>query len=157
MKTCADCGTEKPLADFYLHKTGTRYTRCKPCHYVRTRASRAARIEDVRRQERDRYNPDKHRLKHWRQKYGIGQPEFDRLMAEQGHVCAVCALPFAERTGRDLREPVIDHDHDTGEVRGVLHRECNVALDLIARLTPADLIRTRTYLAKGVSRVRRAA
>lgn len=45
-----------------------------------------------------------------------------RLYAEQGHVCALCGLPI------DLTEKggmVVDHDHDTGRVRGALHRSCN--------------------------------
>lgn len=45
-----------------------------------------------------------------------------RLYAEQGHVCGLCGLPI------DLTEKggmVVDHDHDTGQVRGALHRSCN--------------------------------
>ncbi len=45
-----------------------------------------------------------------------------RLYAEQGHACALCGLPV------DLTEKgglVVDHDHDTGRVRGALHRSCN--------------------------------
>jgi hypothetical protein len=45
-----------------------------------------------------------------------------RLYAEQGHVCALCgmAIDLTEKGGM-----VVDHDHDTGRVRGALHRSCN--------------------------------
>ena len=42
----------------------------------------------------------------------------------QGGLCPLCGKPI------DLKIPkegVIDHDHDTGRIRGVLHRSCNAA------------------------------
>lgn len=47
-----------------------------------------------------------------------------RMLQEQGGVCPLCKLPI------DLKvkgEGVIDHDHDTGRIRGILHRSCNAA------------------------------
>ena len=47
-----------------------------------------------------------------------------RKVQEQGGVCPLC------KTTIDLKikgEGVIDHDHDTGRIRGVLHRSCNAA------------------------------
>jgi hypothetical protein len=45
-----------------------------------------------------------------------------QLVARQGGKCAICGHPFSQRDG-----PVLDHDHDTGFIRGVLHRSCNQA------------------------------
>ena len=45
-----------------------------------------------------------------------------KLAARQDHKCAICHRPF---TARD--RPVLDHDHDTGYIRGVLHASCNGA------------------------------
>lgn len=47
-----------------------------------------------------------------------------RLLKEQGGLCPLCRKPI------DLHEKgegVLDHDHDTGRIRGVLHRSCNAA------------------------------
>lgn len=52
-----------------------------------------------------------------------------QLKIEQGGLCALCGKPV------DLsidREGVVDHNHDTGEIRGVLHRSCNSAEGKIA-------------------------
>jgi hypothetical protein len=45
-----------------------------------------------------------------------------QLQVVQGGLCALCGLPI------DLsipKEGVVDHDHESGEIRGVLHRSCN--------------------------------
>jgi hypothetical protein len=52
-------------------------------------------------------------------RYGIGADEFDALVVAQGGVCLIC--------GRDNPEHV-DHDHETGKVRGILCFTCNVGL-----------------------------
>lgn len=47
-----------------------------------------------------------------------------KLLKEQDGLCPLCGKPI------DLAikgEGVIDHDHDTGRIRGLLHRSCNAA------------------------------
>jgi hypothetical protein len=51
---------------------------------------------------------------------------FDRLNEEQGGVCAICEQPC--RTGKRL---AVDHDHQTGHVRGLLCRTCNSGIGLL--------------------------
>lgn len=46
------------------------------------------------------------------------------LKVEQQGNCPLCKKPI----NTTLKgEGVLDHDHDTGEIRGVLHRSCNAA------------------------------
>ena len=47
-----------------------------------------------------------------------------RMLKDQGGLCPLCGEEI------DLKikgEGVIDHDHDTGQIRGILHRSCNAA------------------------------
>lgn len=41
------------------------------------------------------------------------------LLSTQGHKCALCGQEL------DETEAVLDHDHKSGYIRGVLHRGCN--------------------------------
>lgn len=43
-------------------------------------------------------------------------------MVQQGNKCALCQLPGV------ANDPVLDHCHTTGAVRGTLHRSCNSLL-----------------------------
>jgi hypothetical protein len=55
-------------------------------------------------------------------KYGLTVEQYDQMLVEQGHRCALCG---DENNGRTWH---IDHCHDTGKVRGVLCDLCNRGL-----------------------------
>ena len=48
-----------------------------------------------------------------------------KILKEQDYICPVCKLKIDPTV---KGEAVCDHDHSTGQVRGVLHRSCNSAL-----------------------------
>lgn len=56
--------------------------------------------------------------------YGLSLEAYDEMLIESCGRCAVCKLPFQNSPN----EPVIDHDHLTNTVRGLLHSNCNTAL-----------------------------
>lgn len=65
-----------------------------------------------------------------RNRYGIGLIEYERLLEEQNHRCAICGGEGFKLKEDQNTKLVIDHDHDTGEVRGLLCHNCNRALGL---------------------------
>lgn len=55
--------------------------------------------------------------------YGLTEEQFQALLEQQDWECAICT--------RLLISPVVDHDHWSGKVRGLLCRKCNAAIGLL--------------------------
>ena len=51
---------------------------------------------------------------------------------KQGGNCGICGKPIDFTVMGRTSDYVVDHDHDTGEIRGVLHRSCNAAEGKVA-------------------------
>jgi hypothetical protein len=58
--------------------------------------------------------------------YGIDVPDYERILEEQGGGCYVCGKKPTDRRALD-----IDHDHNTGKVRGLLCSKHNRAIGLM--------------------------
>lgn len=72
-------------------------------------------------------NREKRRKQDRLRRLGITAEQFERKLSEQGGVCGLCFLPFSDKL---TEAPRADHDHATGEFRGVLHRHCNLGLGI---------------------------
>lgn len=59
--------------------------------------------------------------------YGIGIEDYNQMLADQGGVCAICKLPETSKTpyGGPIKPLSVDHNHNTGTVRGLLCTQCN--------------------------------
>lgn len=60
-----------------------------------------------------------------RWKYGITLEQFEARLEAQKHRCAICKT--ADWGGKH-DTPNVDHDHTTGEIRGMLCHGCNAGL-----------------------------
>ena len=72
-------------------------------------------------------------------RYGISAEEFETLWDKQNGACAVCGTSFNDNEYR------IDHDHDTGKVRGLLCVSCNAGIGLL-KDSPKVLLNAVKYL-----------
>jgi hypothetical protein len=144
VKRCKVCGELKPLDEFY-RMTGMadgHRNDCKACNLAAKRARTALdpqanrdRVKRWQRANRDRYlakqreyvesgkKAESDRRSYLKRKYGITLEQYDAMLEAQGGVCAICREPrLKERTLH------VDHDHETGEIRGLLCFRCNNAL-----------------------------
>ena len=73
-------------------------------------------------------------------KYGITLAEKKKMKDEQENKCKICYQNFSSDV-----EPHVDHCHTTGEIRGLLCRQCNVGLGSF-KDNPVALVRAAEYL-----------
>ena len=144
MKTCKICGETKPFDDFYKMvgmRDGHR-NECKACN-LKAKAERHRKNPEPARQRARKWaqdNPDRvaarnqlykadgrrrrnDRRYHLKKTWGLTIEEYEAMLASQGGVCAIC--------GRPPREDIalhVDHDHETGAIRGLTCFRCNNAL-----------------------------
>lgn len=113
-KWCTGCDELKPVAEFYKNRgrKGGLTDTCKTCQLTWSR-ERYARDPKYRR----RYLLAK--------KYGMTLDAYDALLEAQGGVCAICG-----EAGADAKMLAVDHDHNTGKVRGLLCDKCNQGIGL---------------------------
>lgn len=124
----------------------------RPESKARAARWRAENREALLAAKRRAYASDRegHLSRKLQREYGITLAQFRTLSAAQGGACAVCSdVPRARL--------VIDHDHDTGVIRGLLCSPCNVALGML-RDDPQRIVALARYLERGCVRmVRREA
>jgi Recombination endonuclease VII len=148
-KKCRICGTSKPVTDFYAAAgmaDGFR-SECKACNLAQRghryqqsaefRAREIARVRAWQQANRERLNETRGRIRarpgfaermragHLKRKYGITLDDYQAMLAAQGGGCAICSA--APPDGQPLH---VDHDHDTGLVRGLLCFTCNAGIGM---------------------------
>ena len=122
MKACTKCGTMKPLDGFYRDKRRGHAARCKSCRNADLKAYIAKNRERENAKARSDYaaSPAKWE-RHLRSRYGIDAEIYGAILAMQGGCCAICRAD-AKQIGETL---AVDHNHETGKVRGLLCSKCN--------------------------------
>lgn len=166
MKTCTSCAESKALDEFYTSASGRPKGKCKACTLERQRqrrkddpvgANAASRAwqgrnpERVKERRRTYYRADpaaqreRTRRAQYKRQYGITIEQFDLMLSAQDDKCAICEITSAEYLDRTQRLFAVDHDHETGQVRGLLCNPCNTALGLL-RDSPSLVQRAANYL-----------
>lgn len=131
---CKKCKERKPPEDYYksrLTLSGLRGA-CKVCTRIQDRAYRVNNVASVQ------YSTKRKRVN---REYGITVEEYEARM-NTSTVCEVCGKTES-KNANDMF--CYDHDHTTGEFRGVLCRACNQAIGLLGD-TEEGLMRAVNYL-----------
>lgn len=130
LKSCKTCGNTK-TSKWYFGPT------CGSCYVT------------ANRKKRKDLNPEYHAYQRnfaLKKKYGITLKEYNIIFINQNGLCKICLKPdVTKRRSTVDGNLVVDHDHITGKVRGLLCHNCNVALGSF-RDSEENLIRAVSYL-----------
>ena len=137
MKICTKCKTEKPLSEYSHERAKGRkpslQPRCKTCSSEDTRNWRKS--QDI----------DKLKDRYLQRTYGVTLQWYQDTLALQHNACPLCRCAFTFHGELNADSPVVDHDHATGKVRGIICNECNRGLGYFHD-NPDALRKAATYL-----------
>ena len=125
MKWCGTCKTVKPLIEFAKGKSQVDGLQgfCRPCG-----RNNQAKWRTGNREKANRIAANSHRMK----RLGVTSEKYDELLASQGGVCAICKELCITKTTTGIQKSLaVDHNHETGQVRGLLCARCNTAIGLL--------------------------
>lgn len=128
-KKCKDCESVLLISDhFYVNpNTGRAGSYCRRCNSKRSVA--AQRKDPARAAERRARhiakNPNRYKEicvnSRMKLQFGIGLSEYNGMVSACGGKCEICHEEAGERL-------CIDHCHETGAIRGLLCKSCNLAI-----------------------------
>lgn len=132
-KRCYVCDETKPVSEFYKNKHNSNgiSSKCKTCVCAYNKEWGQKNPE-----KKDRFRKDSR----FRRKYGITLAQWEGMYMNQGGLCLLCGgVP----TEDDILQ--VDHCHETGRVRGLIHRTCNTAIGMFGD-DPSKCIMAADYL-----------
>lgn len=127
-KLCTKCGLEQDLDNFYIElKAGDGHQKyCIPCQ------KRLVRASVLKRQS---YYKEQQRIRNLAQ-YGLSLEKYQDLVQKQENRCKICGV---------VQDLVVDHNHETGQFRGLLCISCNAGLGFF-KDDPEFLLYAHKYL-----------
>lgn len=142
-KVCTDCKLSKDSSEFGVRKDENgifKYFRsnCRPCESQRYR-----KWYQVNKEKSAAYS----RKSGLMSRHGMTLEEYESINTSQKGICAICKNP--PRGG--YKHLVVDHCHETGNIRGLLCNTCNRAIGLF-KDSPELLSNASEYLRNGFIR-----
>jgi len=133
-KKCSSCKKVKPLSEFTKNKRQDDglAVQCKGCINLRNRT--------VWR--------EKNRVRMMGRNFGISLEDYDKMWDAQGGLCAICGMPETAKMRGVIKYLAVDHDHATGQIRGLLCQCCNAGLGYFED-NQANLLKAIQYLMEG--------
>lgn len=126
MKTCSKCERLLDLSEFNADrsKIDGKYSSCKVCQKMSSKP-----IDKHKKAAYDKRYRKYRKLNKAASTLKVSVDSLRELFAKRHGDCYICQKPeTAKDTKGRIKALAIDHNHDTGKVRGVLCQRCNLAL-----------------------------
>jgi hypothetical protein len=145
MRTCTKCLQSLPLTEFYKdrrRKDGLQ-ARCRRCYkaYNRERNAKDPQANTQWQREYHKKFPELTHRQRLRRQYGISLETYNMMIKAQCAACAICKS--TDPGGRGYWH--VDHDHQTGLIRGLLCHFCNTGIGLLGE-DPVRMARAIDYV-----------
>lgn len=151
MKICTKCKETKDLTEFYNTKQtksgktskciscyreyGVQYRAKNPKYWKHSTKWRKENPEKWKKWWDVYYSRNKEKIARYRTEYNLGLhgltiEDYEELKREQNNCCAICRLPENQSGGKH-NKLLVDHNHKTGRIRGLLCDRCNRAAGFV--------------------------
>ena len=131
-KKCSTCKEFKPRDCFWKRNSspdGLAYI-CKKCdstRYMKMKKAFGPKLAAKQKEWRD-HNKKRIRDTKRKAKFGLTGEQVDQMRLACNYCCEICGIHESKLSSRGL---VIDHDHTTNKIRGLLCDKCNRGLGLL--------------------------
>lgn len=118
---CNRCSVVKPMSEFYNSEHASY---CKVCMSELDKQKRSKGSEGYAKQQLAK---KKNNILKW---YGVSWEDFLAVLRYQNYKCAICGKKLNATGDRSTQGEAanIDHNHETGKLRGILCINCNKLL-----------------------------
>lgn len=127
----AQCHTDKP----YHAKNLCKNCYVKKAHNKRMQSAEWRAKQNLKSRLWAIANPERVYIldanKHLLKKYGITLEQYKVILASQNGVRAVCKFPEKIASKKRISRLAVDHDHNTGKIRGLLCFKCNTSISIL--------------------------
>ena len=146
-KKCKKCGIEKSSSEFYKEKRvkDGLQARCIECCKADAKAVFQRNPEPYRERARAAYDYAERRARMLMDEYGMTPEDYTDLFEKQNGCCAICGT---EESGHNVTDHLlVDHNHITDVVRGLLCSSCNLMIGKAKADTGTTILRgALTYI-----------
>jgi len=94
-------------------------------------------------------HPDVKRKSMWKLKFGLNVKDYNKMFDKQQGCCAICGRHQSELK----RCLAIDHNHSTGQIRGLLCSSCNPAIGSLGADSGIELLQKAIEYIKEYNKV----
>jgi hypothetical protein len=132
---CRDCGVKSGLAKLNNEELMAPYrTKEKKKDWV---VANPIKVKSIKKRYKDnnklklseyyKMNKDVWREGQLKRHYGLTIEQYDDILSKQNGKCAICGTDSCS-TGKQM---AVDHNHETGEIRGILCAACNIGIGMM--------------------------
>lgn len=118
---------EWPSRNLWFKDENRDNTAIENLSYGETDSKDLTSMNAYQRKYRKRY-PDKAHAKRIKNNYGVTLDQYREMLLAQNGCCAICKKPETAAQNGRIVPLSVDHDHITGEIRGLLCRRHNAML-----------------------------